>query len=178
MTISLRTERLELIAATREIFLADLNDRNELGHLLHAEIPVAWPPPLMDENVKREFIRMSETGNPQFSVWYWVRDEPGTVRKLIGNGGILPSDIASDTVVLGYSVLDGFQNRGYATEAVRHLIPIFFSLHGIRKVIATTYPESASSLRVLEKNGFVRTGLAHAGTGAEEGTIGYILRKQ
>lgn len=84
---------------------------------------------------------------------------------------------APDTVMLGYSVLDEFRNRGYATEAVRYLIPCFLSLPGIRRIAATTYPDLGASIRVLEKNGFTKADLPLSGTGAEEGTICYLLKK-
>ncbi|MDD1690866.1 MAG: GNAT family N-acetyltransferase [Methanoregula sp.] len=177
MTTSLRTGRLELIPATMEILSADLNNKGELARLLNAGIPSAWPPPLMDEGVIREFIRMcAETSGPAFAAWYWILDEPGTAgRTLIGNGGILEAENDASSVVLGYSVLDAFQDRGYATEAVRTLIPEIFSRPGTRKIIATTYPDLAASIRVLEKNGFVKTDRVPAGSGAEEGTVCYVL---
>jgi RimJ/RimL family protein N-acetyltransferase len=133
----------------------------------------------MDVGVIREFIRMSlPASGPVFAAWYWVLNDPLDGRRvLIGNGGILGVENVPDTAVLGYSVLDEYQNRGYATEAVRALIPEIFSLPGIRRIIATTYPDLRASIRVLEKNGFVRTDQVPAGTGAEEGTVCFVREK-
>jgi RimJ/RimL family protein N-acetyltransferase len=179
MNIPVSTERLDLILANRKILESDLGHRAELARLLHAEIPAAWPPPLMDEGVIREFIRMSlPASGPVFAAWYWVLNDPLDGRRvLIGNGGILGVENVPDTAVLGYSVLDEYQNRGYATEAVRALIPEIFALPGIRRIIATTYPDLRASIRVLEKNGFVRTDQVPAGTGAEEGTVCFVREK-
>jgi len=179
MKATIRTKRLELVPATRQILESDTGDRTELARLLKAGIPQTWPPPLLDENVIREFIRMSsDTAGPVFAAWYWVLDNPAPgSRVLIGNGGILGAESGPDTVVLGYSVLDEFQNRGYATEAVRALVPAILTLPGVRRIIATTYPDLGGSIRVLEKNGFQKTDRAPAGTGAEEGTICYVLEK-
>lgn len=180
MKAAIRTERLELIPATRQILESDTGDRTGLARLLNAGIPGAWPPPLMDENVIREFIRMSsDTAGPVFAAWYWVLDNPAPGgRVLIGNGGILGAESGPDTVVLGYSVLDIYQNRGYTTEAVRALVPAIFTLPGVRRIIATTYPDPGASIRVLEKTGFHKTDRAPAGTGAEEGTVCYVLEKR
>jgi len=177
MTIPLRTKRLSLVPASREILSADLNDRVRLTHLLDAAVPAAWPPSLMDGGVIREFLRMQDDpAGPLFAAWYWVLDDPATGnRTLIGNGGILLAEGRTDTAVLGYSVLEEFWNRGYATEAVGTLIPVIFSLPGITRIIATTYPELGASIRVLEKNGFVKTGIVMTGTGAEEGSVCYVL---
>jgi RimJ/RimL family protein N-acetyltransferase len=179
MDISVRTDRLDLILASRRILESDRGDRTELARLLHAEIPAAWPPPLMDEGVIREFIGMSSAvSGPVFAAWYWVLNDPKErSRILIGNGGILGAKSGPENVVLGYSVLDKYRNRGYATEAVRALIPEIFSLPGIRRIIATTYPDLGASIRVLEKNGFVRTDRAPVGTGAEEGTVCFVRKK-
>jgi RimJ/RimL family protein N-acetyltransferase len=175
----IRTARLALVPATREILNSDRDDRHELARLLVAEIPAAWPPALMDETVIREFIRMStDPGCTAFAVWYWVRDEPGSgPRTLIGSGGVVSSERDRDTVVLGYSVLDAFQNRGFASEAVHALVPAILSLPGTSRIIATTEPDHAASIRVLEKNGFVKTGGNTGGSGAEEGSVWYALSK-
>lgn len=179
MTIPLQTKRLSLIPATREILEADLNDRDRLSSLLGAAIPAAWPPPLMDESLIREFLGILEDpSGPLFATWYSVLDDPATgTRTLIGNGGILSAEGHLDTAVLGYSVLEEFWNRGCATEAVSALVPVIFSLPGITRIIATTYPDLTASIRVLEKNGFVRTSLAPSGSGAEEGTVCYLREK-
>lgn len=180
MTTLLHTPRLSLVPATREILAADLLDKGRLSHLLGAAVPAAWPPPLMDEDVLREFLRMRDgPAGPLFATWYWVFDDPVTgTGTLIGNGGILSAEGRPDTAVLGYSVLEEFWNRGYATEAVGALVPVIFSLPGITRIIATTYPNLAASIRVLEKNGFVRTDEVPAGCGAEEGTVCYVREKE
>jgi ribosomal-protein-alanine N-acetyltransferase len=166
----IRTERLDLVAATTEILEAD---HQTLARLLDAAVPGSWPPPLLDDATIAEFIRMTvEKTDPCFITWYWVRDDPAEgERVLVGTGGLASSPFP-DTVFIGYSVLEEFQCRGYATEAVRQIVAAAFSLPGVRRIMATTYPELVGSIRVLEKNGFV-----HAGEGFEEGTIAYLLKK-
>lgn len=180
MSRTLRAGPLELVRATRTILAADLSDRTCLARLLDAAIPAAWPPPLMDENVLRGFIRMeTATDGPLFAAWYWILDGEGAQgRTLIGNGGIIGAEGRQDTVVLGYSVLEAFWNHGYATGAVRALIPEIFCLAGVERIIATTCPDFGASIRVLEKCGFVRTDTPAAGTGAEEGTLCYARERE
>lgn len=175
---TIRTKRLELIPATLEILKADLRNRPALSRLLSANLPASWPPLLLDNEVLAEFVRMkSENTDPRFITWYWVLVDPlQQTRTLIGSGGIVSTG-TPDTVIMGYSVLDEYQNLGYATEAIQHLIPAIFFLPGIRKIMATTYPDLKPSIRVLEKNGFESTGEHHGGDGMEEGTIAYILEK-
>jgi RimJ/RimL family protein N-acetyltransferase len=174
----IHTERLDLIAATLEILESDREDHRKLARLLDAAVPGSWPPPLLDDRTLAEFIRMiAKNTDPLFITWYWVRDDPAEGgRVLVGSGGIASSPDPG-TVLIGYSVLEEFQCRGYATEAVRHIVSAVFSLPGVRQIMATTYPEFTGSIRVLEKNGFVPAGAAPAGEGFEEGTIAYMLKQ-
>jgi RimJ/RimL family protein N-acetyltransferase len=175
----IRTKRLDLVPATIQLLVSERDDTETFARLLDAVVPGSWPPPLVDAETLGEFIRItSEKADPSFFSWYWIRDDPSAGgRVLIGCGGSASSAASPDTACIGYSVLEEYQNQGYATEAVRHLIPVLFSLPGIRQVMATTYPYLAASIRVLEKNGFVYAGENHNGEGIEEGTGVYLLKK-
>ena len=178
--LRIRTERLDLIPATVEILKSDLHDHVVLARLLEATVPATWPPDEMNDEVLTEFIRMmSAKTDPFFSCWYWVLDTPDkNGRVLIGSGGIASALNVTDTVMIGYAVLDGFEGQGYATEAVRHLIPVIFADERIARIMATTYPELGASIRVLEKNGFVCTGETARDQGFPEGTLGFVLERR
>jgi [ribosomal protein S5]-alanine N-acetyltransferase len=122
---------------------------------------------------------LSDGSDPHFSSWYWIlTDSNGANRTLIGSGGTGSCSDLPNAVIIGYSVLDLFQNCGYATEAIGHLIPVIFTEPGIRQIIATTYPELKASIRVLEKSGFISTSEIRNGVGMEEGTVMFILEQQ
>jgi ribosomal-protein-alanine N-acetyltransferase len=118
---------------------------------------------------------------PQAGGWwprYWIRNEAGLQRVLIGNGGYGPPN--GDTVQIGYAVLDEFHGRGYATEAMRALLdwafanaPVGNRCHKqIERAIGDTYPHLTPSIRVMEK-----IGMMHIGPGDEEGTIRYAVTR-
>lgn len=173
------TERLELIPATPDTVRCEGTRHQELGRLLDAEIPDTWPPPLLDPETREQFIALLSGGTDRnFCSWYWItRGSTRNERVLIGSGGTGSCSSATDAVMIGYSVLDEFQNRGYATEAVRHSIPVIFADPGIRRIVAATCPELKASVRVLEKNGFVRVAEPLANEGLEEGTLCYQLER-
>ncbi|MDO8842291.1 GNAT family N-acetyltransferase [Methanocalculus sp.] len=175
----IRTDRLHLIPATIEMLKSEQGDRQALSTLLRAYVPGAWPPPLLDEETLSSFILMiEEERDPYFTCWYWIRDDRSKGRRtLIGSGGIASSPVSGDSIVIGYSVLEEYRCLGYATEAVKGLIPGIFSLIGIEQIIATTYPDMIASIRVLEKNGFMNAGEVARGEGIEEGTLLYLLKK-
>lgn len=173
----IRTKRLDLIPATLRMLECEGDNRALFGRMLDARVPQSWPPPLLDEETRREFLRiLSEGSDPHFCSWYWVLKDPvRQSRTLIGCGGTASCSWLSDAVMIGYSVLEGFQNRGYATEAILAIIPHIFSWPAIRRIIATTYPELKASVRVLVKAGFVPGGGNEKGQGIEEGTVVYVL---
>jgi [ribosomal protein S5]-alanine N-acetyltransferase len=61
---------------------------------------------------------------------------------------------------LGYAVAEAANGRGYATAAVRDAVRIAFAELGLHRVQAAVVPRNLASLRVLEKAGFRREGLA------------------
>ncbi len=67
---------------------------------------------------------------------------------------------ALQSCAMGYWVRGDRVRRGHATEAVRLAKAHAFDRLGLHRVQAETLPENATSQRVLERNGFVRFGLA------------------
>jgi [ribosomal protein S5]-alanine N-acetyltransferase len=61
---------------------------------------------------------------------------------------------------LGYWMGLPFVRHGYMTAAVRAVIPFAFATLRLHRVEAACIPTNAGSIRLLEKNGFVREGYA------------------
>jgi ribosomal-protein-alanine N-acetyltransferase len=164
--LHVRTARLELVLGTPDLFRRDLTDRDALGAALGARVPGAWPPPLMEDATLRHFIALtSDPSGPTMAGFYWILVENGE-RVLVGNGGLIRE--APDRLALGYSVLDEYQRRGLATEAVAALVAFGFEDPGVERIVAYTYPSFTASRRVLAKSGFVPVG-----AGGEPGTIAF-----
>jgi RimJ/RimL family protein N-acetyltransferase len=161
--MKLRTPRLELISATLEIVTADLHRREQLPHLLGAEIADGWPPALMDvramERLKQSLITNPSPGG--WTAWYWILRQP---RTLIGISGFKSQPI-DGAVEIGYAVLPAFQRRGFATEGIGAMTHWAFA-KGAQLVFAETLPELIVSQRVLLKNGF-----QFVGEGSEPGVV-------
>ena len=163
------TSRLELVPLTRELCEYELTSRVLLQQELDARLPDTWPPDMMDKETIQDFItRLSDKTNCRLYAFYWIKlpDTDSKERVLIGSGGFFLHP--DGTFELGYSVLEEFQNQGYATEAVASLLEWAFSHHQVSVITATTYPDLKASIRVLEKNLF-----EYAGSGREKGTIAF-----
>ncbi len=172
----IQTARLDLIPATPGMLRCEGTDPNRLGELIDAKIPPSWPPPLLDPETIDQFISiLSGNRDPHFCSWYWVLDAtPPSGRVLVGSGGTASCPGACCAVVIGYSVLEEYQRRGYATEAVGGLIGAVFSDPSIAQICATTYPELKASIRVLEKNQFLPAAPVAGGEGIAEGTLLFV----
>ncbi len=89
-----------------------------------------------------------------------ILDESGRI-----TGRITLSDIvrgAFQSCHLGYWVSEAENGRGLATAAVRDIIRVAFGELGLHRIQAGTLLHNAGSQRVLERNGFVRFGVAPA----------------
>lgn len=171
----LRTERLELLAATAPLARLDAADeRGALGSAIGAVVPDEWPPPLMGEH-RSQFAEIL-AGEPHLAGWwhwYWVRDEGPAGRVLLGIGGFAGRPDSSGRVMLGYSVLDPFQRRGYATEAVHAMLGWAFADSATQEVVGDTFPELVASIRVMEK-----CGMRPAGAGGDAGSIRFRIGRE
>jgi RimJ/RimL family protein N-acetyltransferase len=169
--LTIRLDRLELVAATRELLQAE-DDLRQLTQCLQADVPGNWPMPLYDNDARQHFLRVlcEIPESVGWTAWYILLLDDAGRRTLIGSVGAcgLPDD--SGIIVIGYSLLDQFHGKGYATEALRGFLEWVKPHPRLRTVVADTFLHLKASIRVLEKNGFVRCGV-----GADEGSIRFEL---
>jgi RimJ/RimL family protein N-acetyltransferase len=156
--LELVTPRLILTPVTLDVIEAEIADRRRMAKLLGAEIPGGWPPPLNDESTQR-WTRDNLLANPDnrgWGTWYFMLRRDGREPALVGTGGFKGKFVAPGTCEVGYSIMDDHQRRGYASEATAALVGWAFAHREIERVVAHTLSELTPSMRVLEKNGFVR----------------------
>ena len=127
-------EQLAGIDADAQTFLASLEDRDAKG-----------PPVKLPDGSQAQRL-------PGFLRWMWdgefcgsigLRWQPGTAA--------LPVHVLGH---IGYAVVPWKQGRGYATEALRQMLPEARAL-GLPFVEITTDPDNVASQRVIEKAGGV-----------------------
>lgn len=80
--------------------------------------------------------------------------------ELAGGIGLVPlADIHSGTAELGYWLGEPYWGQGIATRAVALLLSYAFDELLFIRVHAQVFAENRASMRVLEKNGFVKEGV-------------------
>jgi [ribosomal protein S5]-alanine N-acetyltransferase len=87
-----------------------------------------------------------------------VLDDAGEVIGRINLNNVVRGAFQSCSV--GYWIRSAANGRGHATAAVRVMLRTAFHDLGLHRVEAGTLVHNAGSQRVLERNGFVRFGLA------------------
>jgi ribosomal-protein-alanine N-acetyltransferase len=155
----LHTERLLLIPLWREI-VATRIDQDDFTVATPdgkgtVHVGPEWPgdplpffPNLLDSLNDRPFRNYA-------AVLPTLDDVPGEVVGMLGTKGGVNEQGA---VEVGYGFNASFEGRGYATEAVGALVRSLLTHPDVRTVTAETSVANLASQRVLEKNGFVRTG--------------------
>ena len=112
-----------------------------------------------DEGLKLAYTEMLTMAveNPQYRPWYaaWFIETPDGQRI----GELCFKGLSADgTAEIGYGILPDFQNRGYATEAVKAVTDWALSQPGVNTITAETEADNLSSQKVLLNCGFLATG--------------------
>jgi ribosomal-protein-alanine N-acetyltransferase len=150
-TIVLTTERLIL-----RRFVVD--DAPFIFELLNDP---SWLRFIGDKGVKtlddaRDYIRrgpMAMYERVGFGLYLTERKE-GVIP--IGMCGLIKRD-SLDDVDIGFAFLPEFRGQGYAHEAARAVLAYGKNTIGLKRVVAITSPDNASSARLLEKLGMKLT---------------------
>jgi RimJ/RimL family protein N-acetyltransferase len=163
---------MELIAGSPAILKADMEGPEALAAMLDARVIEGWPPQVWKDAVEEFLIRAQRhPGLLGWLNWYWVLDEDGK-RTLIGSGGFTGAPF-NGQLMIGYSVLDRFQHKGYGSEAVDALVNWAFAKPGVQIITAETHASNHWSIRLLEKCGF-----EYSGRGFENGTIRFMIPRE
>lgn len=147
--------------------LVSVHDAPVLAGLLHAnwDLLAAWEPARSESYLTADGQRADvEAALGRHAdgtcVPRVILDGAGEVVGRITLNGIVRGPFLSCSV--GYWVSPTHNGRGLATAAVRDIKRVAFAELGLHRIQAETLLHNVRSQRVLEKNGFVRIGLAPA----------------
>lgn len=164
-SLTIRTKRLKLVAATLTDVLAELSGREALASHLSVDVPLSWPPGEYDREAIEFFKYKLEAAAPEDHGWYnwYVMSISNAGRYSLVAGAGFFGPLSSDGVVeIGYSVVPEARGQGYATEIVQALVEHAFENPAVRLVIAQTHEHNAASSSVLLRCGFRLVGPAAA----------------
>jgi len=156
------------MAATTGILRSHLEGHEALSTSLDAE--VRETPRELGEDRVQGVLRALEDSEEMAGWSWWYMIETTSSRRLVGFALYKGRPSVHGTVELGYVVLPSDRCQGYATEAVRALVTWAFDEPDVRAVLAHAEPDSAASLKVLNRCGF-----ACVGAGSPPGALRYAL---
>ncbi len=92
---------------------------------------------------------------PGYRLWMWDGEFCGSIGLRWQRGtSELPRYVLGH---IGYAVVAAKRGRGYATQALRHLLPLARA-EGLQYVYVSTQPDNVASRRVIQANGGVLLG--------------------
>ncbi|KMY31268.1 GCN5 family acetyltransferase [Lysinibacillus xylanilyticus] len=146
------------IMETERLVLRELND-DDISVLYSifsdAETMKYYPSPFNLEQTKnwieKNKQRYREDG---YSLWAVCLKESN---ELIGDCGLVKQIVDGKTEVeVGYHIHKKYWSKGYATEAAKGCMEYGLSHLGQEKLISIIDPKNGPSIRVAEKNGFMK----------------------
>jgi [ribosomal protein S5]-alanine N-acetyltransferase len=156
--VRLRTNRLELLAATSDHISAEMESSEHLARLLGTRVEPGWPPGEYDRNAQEFFgCRLREEGTSVVGwyVWYAVRqEEERQPSMLVGAGGYFGPPNKKREVEIGFSMMPSSQGHGYATEMAKALVTNAFGDIRVQRIVAHTTSGNIAAVKVLTKSGF------------------------
>jgi ribosomal-protein-alanine N-acetyltransferase len=157
----IRTDRLVMIPAAEEHFVAELESREAFAAALGMRVPDEWPPRFYDADAVRWTLGYVRE-NPDHGGWsFYYLTLPASATMpavVIGAAGFKGPPDARGEVELGYGLVSSYQRHGYATEAVRGMTSFAFRHESVTTVVGQTIPSLLGSIGVLERAGFVFDG--------------------
>jgi RimJ/RimL family protein N-acetyltransferase len=120
-----------------------------------------------DEAVARYLTPLFPHPYRDGDAWAWIARQPAdgphehfaieAAGELVGGIGVLRyPDERRDSAFVGYYLGRAYWGRGYASEAVGLATAYGFAMPGITRMWANVMGPNVASMRVLEKNGYVR----------------------
>lgn len=120
------------------------------NHLVSDNLRDAFPHPYSESDAI-QFIQMVSTKSPltEFAI-----DVNGEAIGVVGI--ILKEDVYRNNGEIGYWIGQEYWGRGIGTWVVGEIVRIAFDEFSLYRVYAEVFENNLSSLRVLEKNGFMK----------------------
>jgi RimJ/RimL family protein N-acetyltransferase len=145
-SIVMHENSLELIPVQREHKIAFQKGIPSFREKISLTIPPDWP----------QFPEAFHISDPELAenlVWPAFLFVCRAEACLVGNGGFAGNLNSEGEVEIGYEIAPCYQNKGFATEAVRQMLQYAFARTEVSAVIAHTLAAENASNAVLKKVG-------------------------
>ncbi len=118
----------------------------------------AWRVPYSVERALALIREASHHDGPVPGGWYQLDVERRADGTTVGDVAVYLHE-HGHTAEIGYTLHAWARRKGYATEAAAALIDYLVHTHDVHRLEASTHPDNARSIRVLERLGFRAEGI-------------------
>lgn len=148
MDFQIETQRLRLIACDESVFEAIFESDEALAKYLDIIITESAFE-FGDAPIRSAYDKIID--NPAEKTWWMYLVIHKNDKKLIGTCGYKGLPNEEGEVEIGYGIMEGYRNQGYATELSKALIDRAFDQSNVVSVLAHTLAEENASVKVLKK---------------------------
>lgn len=149
----LKTERLNLVQVTEEHTESyfDIMSRDEVTKYYGMDSLTRL------EDAEKMIASFPNTFNSKRGIrWGMVVKDSGA---FIGTVGLNNLNAGSKRAEVGFELHPSYWNGGYTSEAVKEVINYSFTVLGLHRLGAVTFPQNDASISLLKKLGFVKEGV-------------------
>ncbi len=136
-----------------------LSDAEELYHIVKHPKVARWthlPRPYPADGTVKYIRLMQRRWRAGRTYFYGIREVDSDA--LVGGLDLRNVDRTHRCASLGYCLGPRWWNKGYATEAARLILDVAFERMKLHRIYTLVFARNPASVRVLEKNGFIREG--------------------
>ncbi len=93
--------------------------------------------------------------NEDNTAFWWTFSLKSTGEK-IGYGGLFDISVSHNKAEIGYGLIKKYWSKGYMSEIISEILRFGNSIAEFHKIYGVVIPGNEASIRLLEKNGFVK----------------------
>ena len=154
----------EILAATEHLVLRRMTNDDAAALAAYRSDPVqaryqSWETPYPLDSARALIVEMRNVRFAQPGVWLQIGIETGG--RLIGDIAVRVDGDEARQATVGFTLAADAQGRGYATEALRTVISLLFTEHGVHRICADCDTRNDRSVALLERIGMRREAHHH-----------------
>jgi|TARA_B100001971_G_C18262252_1_gene588050 ribosomal-protein-alanine N-acetyltransferase len=149
----IKCKRVELIPVSMD-YLSDMHEYSIIPEFFKFLEYEEFTSIEETRNYLEDLIKISQNGNGHYWFIRLLKEN-----KIVGTFDIINVDQKRNSCEIGYGISPKFWNIGLFSEVLEHVIPELFERYHFRRIFVKTHVDNLSSIRGLEKNGFVKEGI-------------------
>ena len=151
--LPIKCKRIELIPISMD-YLSDMHEYSTIPEFFKFLEYEEFTSMEETKNYLKGLIEISQNGNGHYWFIRLLNEN-----KVVGTFDVINVDQKRNSCEIGYGISPKFWNKGLFSEVIEHVIPELFKRYHFHRIFVKTHVDNLSSIKGLEKNGFVKEGI-------------------